>query len=222
MTKKKIIFRALTACLVCLLVLAQLVACGDGHKMIYKDGMYYIRATGSYYKVAPLNYMPIGKGDEPYARYKVGEMTEYYYKIAANVAAEDYLALVFEDYVSGLMYSSEITLPNFREFEANRILIATNSDIPVSVAEIATADGIDAILDAFECGEKVEYPASEALETYRLIFCSEKYPAFNMTLRFYHYGEGRTYIYNIGTRDCRVVDDAIIEEYLPDDEMPSA
>ena len=204
MTRSKTL-RTLSVILLCLLALAQLVGCGDGYRMTMKDGSYYIRATGVYYKPAPLTY-----------KYDGG--SELYYKIAANVDPEQYIALVFEDYVSGLMHAADLTLPTFREFDADRALITTNTEVWASMGEAKTKEDVDFILDAFEAGERVQYPASEALETYRIMFTSEKFPAFTMTLRYYYYGEGRTYLYDIGTRECRVVPDGILDDFLPDDD----
>lgn len=220
MSKKNFLIRTVTLLLLAAFALSALVGCDGAYKMTIKNNMYYIRSTGVYYKAAPLNYMPVGKDtyDVPYARHKNGDFTEIYHTVAANVDPEDYLALVYDNYVSGLLYASDITLPSYREFDANRVLVLSNTEVWVSYAEITDEEQIDKILDAFENGEKIEYPASEAIESYRLSFSSEKYPAFTMTLLFYNYGEGRTYIFNRGTRECRVVPDDLLEEYLGSDE----
>lgn len=217
---KKLLIRTVTCLLLFSFALSALAGCDGAHKMTIKNNMYYIRATDTYYKAAPLNYMPVGKDtyDEPYARHKNGDLTEIYHTVAAGIDPDDYLALVYDNYVSGLLYASDITLPSYREFDADRILVLSNTEVWISYAEISTEEGIDKILTAFENGEKIEYPASGAIESYRLSFTSEKYPAFTMTLLFYNYGEGRTYIFNRGTRECRVVPDDLLEEYLESDE----
>ena len=217
---KRVAIRAISCVLLAALALSLLAGCDGAYKMTIKDNMYYIRSTGVYYKAAPLNYMPVGKDtyDTPYARYKNGDFTEIYHTVAAGVDPEDYLALVYDNYVSGLMHASDITLPGYREFEADRALVLSNTEVWVSYAEIDTEEGIDKILSAFENGEKIEYPASEAVESYRLTFTSEKYPAFTMTLIFYHYGEGRTYLFNRGTRECRIVPDDLLDEFFDREE----
>lgn len=195
----------LTAALAALLLL--LCSCTNSIKYDSSTRQYVDQSTGAAYTDAPMCYEARVMGDK-YAVWKNEIASVDFYTVKD---ADPLLWLVEEG--GTVFYSDRVTLPTLREMNVNEVMVCVDySTKQYVLAEIFDAEHIDAIIEAWETGESVEYPATAPNVNYRVKFASESYPFLYYSLIYLEYSDG-AYLYCRDTDRCVPAGD-IIRGYL--------
>lgn len=159
--------RLASVLLALLMLMAVFTSCGK--RLTIKGAKLTDRKLGVTYTIVP-NCEPKSVSKEVYATMKVNGVTTDYYTIEGLDPAK----WICDEY-GQVYYSGEWTCTDIRDFKPKSVLICTNSDISMSIAEISSAAEIDRIVKLVTEGENVSYP-NTTTNFYALRFESSEFP----------------------------------------------
>lgn len=190
---------------------ALLTACSSSLvNFTYEDGQIVNKRMHLAYTPAPTSYQPVSIG-EAYGYYKKSDMTLF---SIAGLDPEDWLTQSYAGSATTIFYSDDVTLPTLGELEATKVIICSNEEITYAIATIEDQSVIDALADAFENGEKCEWPLIDAVCTYDMKFHSEdKYPHIYYNLIYGEFPEGK-FLYDRNTKHCVNIG-SILDQVMP-------
>lgn len=188
-------------------LLLLLCSCTNSIKYDSSTRQYVDQSTGAAYTDAPMCYEACAMG-EKYAVWKNDIAAVDFYTVKD---ADPLLWLVEEG--GTVFYSDSATLPELHEMGVNEVAVCVDYNTSKYVlAEISDAEHINALIETWESGESVEYPATTPNVNYRVRFKSESYPFLYYSLIYLEYSDG-AYLYCRDTGRCVPAGD-IIRGYL--------
>lgn len=191
------------------LLVALLLLCSCTGELKYDSSLkrYVNNKTGAAYIDAPMYYEACEVG-EKYAVWKNDYITVDFYTIEG---ADPLLWLTEEG--GTVFYSDKATLPELTDLNVTEVMIGVEgNDRFFTSVEVTSPEHIAALIEAWETGESIEYPAITANATYRVKFVSDNYPFLYYSLIYLEYSDG-AYLYCRDNGRC-VPAGSLIRQYL--------
>lgn len=203
--KKKTI-PLLCACLAALMLLPTLASCS---KRLVMDGAYMTdRKNKVRYRDVSGSYQAKAVSKEVYATFKLNGVKKSFYLIEGL----DPLEWIASEY-GELYYSGEELLPDLTGFEANEMMICTNSDVPMSLSEIKDTALISEIVARCAGAQENGLPDNADANYYGIRFSSAKYPHLYYCMKMAVCEDG-VYLFN-RYEGIYVNIGALLNDYVP-------
>jgi len=173
-------------------VLTLLAAASCARKLKINPSTTKIRdqKSGIEYGFVSSNYLPRAVSEEKYAVFVQNKVKVNYFTIE-GLSPDEWLYSELGE----LIYSGETgSLPDISGFNPDSVIVAYNTDLNFTLAEISTLEETEKIVDRFVNGEP-SHPTYYDHDTYKLLFSSPDYPYLYYQLWLVVTSDG-TYIFD--------------------------
>ncbi len=148
------------------------------------------KKSGIEYSFVSSNYLPRAVSDEKYAVFVQNKVKVNYFTVE-GLSPDEWLYSELGE----LIYSGDAgALPDISGFHAESVIVAYNTDLNFTLAEINTLDETEKIVEKFVNGEPA-HPTYYDHDTYKLLFSSPDYPYLYYQLWLIVTSDG-TYIFD--------------------------